>query len=89
MAREAVAVPLIFGVFFYRSANPRTLETLSQFFPVPAEALTREFAAGASAEEICARSIRELRAIGAEKIYVSNIGNRSAPRRLRGILDLV
>lgn len=82
-------VPVIFGVFFYRSANPATLERLSRFFPVPAEELTREFEAGASAEEICARTVRELRAVGAEKIYVSNLGNRSASRRLRRILDLV
>lgn len=79
-------VPVIFGVFFYRSANPKTLRTLSRFFPVPAEELTREFESGKSPEEICARTIRELRAVGAEKIYVSNLGNRSAERRLRQIL---
>ncbi|MGD2047721.1 MAG: hypothetical protein PVH96_16035, partial [Gemmatimonadota bacterium] len=82
-------VPVIFGVFFYRSANPRTLRTLGDFFPVPAEELTKEFEAGASAEEICARTIRELRAVGANKIYVSNLGNRNAARRLKRILDQV
>lgn len=82
-------VPVIFGVFFYRSANPKTLETLGDFFPVPAEELTREFDSGASPEEICARTIRELRAVGANKIYVSNLGNRSAARRLKRILDQV
>lgn len=89
MSARAAGVPVIFGVFFYRSANPRTLETLSNFFPVPAAELTREFESGASAEEICARSIRELRAIGAEKVYVSNLGNRSAGRRLKRILEHV
>jgi hypothetical protein len=81
-------VPTAFGVFFYRSANAKTLDTLGDFFPVPAEALTRDFES-ASAEEICARTIRELRSVGAEKIYVSNLGNRGAGRRLRRILEQV
>ena len=81
--------PVVFGVFYYRSANPKTLDILSHFFPVPVEEISEEFAAGSSAEEICARSIRELRAIGAEKIYVSNLGERGVGRRLRSILELV
>jgi hypothetical protein len=81
--------PVAFGVFFYRSANPKTLETLSRFFPVPVEEITADFEAGATAEEICARSIRALRAEGAEKIYVSNLGERTAGRVLRRILSLV
>ena len=89
MERRGVHVPVVFGVFFYRSANRGTLDTLSRFFPVPTADLTREFEAGASAEEICARSIRELREIGAEKIYVSNLGNRGAGRRLAKILELL
>lgn len=87
-AAGAVDQPLVFGVFFYRSATASTLETLGRFFPVPAEALTREFAE-ADAEEICARTIRELRRVGADKIYVSNLGNRGAGRRLRRILAKV
>lgn len=89
MERNAVTVPVVFGIFHYRSANPTTLAMLSQFFPVPAERLTDEFAGGASAEEICARSIRELRAIGADKVYVSNLGNRGAKRRLTRILEAI
>ena len=81
--------PIVFGVFYYRSANPRTLGILGDFFPVPAQQITSEFEAGDTAEQICARSIRELRAIGAEKIYVSNLGERGAGRTLRRILDLV
>ena len=38
----------MFGVFYYRSANPRTLDALKGFLPVPVEGLTREFAAGAT-----------------------------------------
>ena len=55
-------MPGIFGVFYYRSANPKTLAALKQFLPVPVDGLRAEFAAGASAEEICARTIRALRA---------------------------
>ena len=81
-------VPTVFGVFFYRSAKARTLEALGGFFPVPAEEVTREFES-ASAEEICARTIRALRSVGADKVYISNLGNRGAGRRLRRILDQV
>jgi hypothetical protein len=82
-------VPVVFGVFYYRSANPTTLSTLGGFFPVPADEITREFTRGKTAEDICARSIRELRAAGAEKVYVSNLGNRGAGRRLSRILERV
>jgi hypothetical protein len=61
-----VELPGIFGVFYYRSANPRTLAALKGFIPVPAEGLAREFAAGATAEEICARTIRALLDAGGE-----------------------
>lgn len=89
MERAGVKVPVVFGVFFYRSANPRTLSTLSDFFPVPAEELTAEFEGGVTAEDICARTIRELRAVGADKVYVSNLGSRGAGRRLARILEAV
>lgn len=89
MSRSGAHVPVVFGVFFFRSANQSTLSTLARFFPVPAAELGAEFAAGASAEEICARSIRELRRVGADKVYVSNLGNRGAGRRLARILERV
>lgn len=72
-ARRGITLPGVFGVFYYRSANPRTLTTLRQFLPVPAENLTREFADGASAELICARTIVALRKAGVRHIYVSNL----------------
>jgi hypothetical protein len=87
--RRAPALPVVFGVFFYRSANPATLETLGGFFPVPAREITRDFESGLGSEEICARTIRELRAAGADKIYVSNLGNRGAMARLGRILERV
>jgi Xaa-Pro aminopeptidase len=83
------SLPVVFGVFFYRSANPATLSTLAQFFPVPAEDIAREFEAGREPEEICARSIRQLRSVGADKIYVSNLGNRRTRARLKRIMALV
>jgi len=89
LAASPAPVPVVFGVFLYRSARASTLDLLSNFFPVPADELTAEFAAGATAEEICARTIRELRRVGAEKVYVSNLGNRGAAARLRRILELV
>ena len=88
-AGAATAKPVVFGVFYYRSANPRTLHTLADFFPVPVAEISAEFEGGRTAEEICARSIRELRSAGAEKIYVSNLGERGAGRLLRRILDQV
>lgn len=87
--RRAPSLPVVFGVFFYRSANPATLATLGSFFPVPAAGIARDFGSGLDAEEICARSIRELRAAGADKVYVSNLGNRGAMPRLRRILERV
>ncbi|MDP2958319.1 MAG: hypothetical protein Q8N53_17965 [Longimicrobiales bacterium] len=87
--RRAPGLPVVFGVFFYRSARSTTLKALGDFFPVPAAGITRDFASGATAEEICARTIRELRAVGADKIYVSNLGNRGAMGRLRQILALL
>lgn len=82
-------IPIVWGVFHYRSPNPRTLATLGSFFPVPAEQITREFERGDHADEICARTIRVLRERGAEKVYVSNLGSPNAGRRLQRILARV
>jgi len=85
--RRDVALPGVFGVFLYRSANPRTLERLNDFFPVPAREITREFEAGATPEEICVRSITALRSAGVDKIYVSNLGFERIDNRYRGIMS--
>ena len=86
--RRGLELPAMFGVFYYRSANPRTLQALSGFLPVPIEALSREFAAGASPEEICARSIHALSQIGVRHFYVSNLPLGRAARTLQRIQDL-
>jgi 5,10-methylenetetrahydrofolate reductase len=84
---RGVALPCVFGVFYYRSANPRTLEALSAFLPVPAEQLTREFEGGDTAEDICARTIRTLADAGARHFYISNLPIGRAPAVLTAILD--
>ena len=76
LARRGWDRPVVYGVFFYRSADPRTLARLRRFFPVPAPEIAAEFEAGVPPEEICARTIRGLRGIGATKVYLSNLGGR-------------
>jgi 5,10-methylenetetrahydrofolate reductase len=86
--RRGAALPGMFGVFYYRSANPRTLATLAQFLPVPAEALRAEFGAGATPQEVCARTLRALRALGVRHCYISNLPLARADRILTEILEL-
>ncbi len=87
--RRDLETPGIFGVFFYRSANPRTLAALQGFLPVPAEGLTREFAAGATSEEICARTIRALLDVGVKHFYVSNLPIGRSQQVLASVLERV
>jgi 5,10-methylenetetrahydrofolate reductase len=77
-ARRGLTIPGIFGVFYYRSASPKTLGMLSQFFPVPVEGLKRDFAAGKSPDEICAASIHALLQLGVKNLYISNLPMPSA-----------
>ena len=85
--QREVPYPGVFGVFLYRSANPKTLARLRDFFPVPAEELTREFAAGYSPEDICVRTINALRNVGANKIYLSNLGFKGVDRPYARIME--
>jgi hypothetical protein len=87
--RRGLVLPGLFGVFYYRSANPRTLEMLREFLPVPVDELRAEFAAGATPDSVCARSIRELTASGVRHFYVSNLPIARAASTLRRVLDLV
>lgn len=86
--RRGLGLPGVFGVFFYRSANPGTLEALQHFLPVPAEALTAEFSAGARPEDVCARTIRALRQAGARHFYISNLPIARAHTTLAEVLAL-
>ena len=86
LARRGLSRPGVFGVFFYRSANPKTLAALRHFLPVPIDKLTAEFQAGASPEDVCARTIKVLRAAGVRHFYVSNLPIGRARRTLEEIL---
>lgn len=87
---RGLEMPGVFGVFYYRSANPGTLEVLSRFFPVPAEEITRDFEErNLDADRICARTIRALRDLGAPHTYVSNLPPDDAHLRLERIRELV
>lgn len=85
--RRRLSAPGVFGVFFYRSANARTLASLKSFLPVPVDGLTREFAEGISAEEVCARTVRALLDCGARHVYISNLPIGRASSTLAAILQ--
>ena len=87
--RRKLSLPGMFGVFYYRSANSKTLETLRGFLPVPVAELREEFAAGATPDSVCARSIRELTASGVRHFYVSNLPIGRAASTLARVLELV
>jgi hypothetical protein len=87
--RRGLTLPGMFGVFFYRSANPRTLHTLESFLPVPIDGLTRDFSGGATAEAVCARTIRALIDTGVRHFYISNLPIGRAQQALAAILEKV
>ncbi len=84
--RRGVDTPGIFGVFYYWSADPGTLGRLGDFFPVPAEELAREFEAGATPEELLGKTLDALRSVGAQKVYISNLGHRRVQDRLAKVI---
>jgi len=87
--RRGLTLPGLFGVFFYRSGNRRTLDALSAFLPVPIDSLTREFEEGSTPEDICARTIRALIKVGARHFYISNLPPSRAQTVLATILEKV
>lgn len=88
-ARRRLTLQGMFGVFYYRSANQKTLNVLRGFLPVPVEELTKEFGAGATPEEVCARSIHALAQAGVRHFYVSNLPLGKAGYTLQRILQIV
>lgn len=81
--------PVIAGIFHYRSARRKTLDTLSQFIPVPREGLREDFRErGMKSFEVTATSIRELSTLGFKDFYVSNLPAGSAGRRLDQIAEI-
>jgi 5,10-methylenetetrahydrofolate reductase len=87
-SKRGLSMPGVFGVFYYRSANPKTLRALGSFLPVPADELTKEFESGASADEVCARSIRALSAAGVRHFYLSNLPLGKAALTLHRVMTL-
>lgn len=89
-SRRGLDLPGVFGVFFYRSANPRTLKALQPFFPVPAEDLQRDLGPqGQGPEQVCADTIAALRQRGIQRVYVSNLRPDRAAHRLASIRALL
>jgi 5,10-methylenetetrahydrofolate reductase len=86
VAGRKIDLPALFGVFFYRSANARTLAALEGFLPVPVEGLRREFGEGATPEDVCARTIRTLSSVGARHFYISNLPIGRAQQVMTSIL---
>ena len=82
-------LPAMFGVFYYRSANQRTLEQLSRFLPVPTAALAAEFAAGVTPVDVCARTLRAMIDLGVRHFYISNLPLHRASTTLNAILERV
>lgn len=83
--RQSLGMPGLVGVFHYRSGSRRTLARLSRFLPVPVDGLLAEFDAGASPEEITARTFGALAERGVMRTYLSNLDPRSALERLARI----
>ena len=77
----------MFGVFYYRSANPKTLAALRGFLPVPVEELTRRVRRRRDADDICARSIRALTAAGVRHFYISNLPIGRAASTLQRVIE--
>lgn len=87
--RRGVTAPGMFGVFYYRSPSPNTLALLSQFLPVPVDALAAEFAAGATPLDICVRTMRTMLELGVRHFYISNLPLLGASATLNAILEHV
>jgi 5,10-methylenetetrahydrofolate reductase len=87
--RREATLPGMFGVFFFRSGNAKTLATLSEFLPVPVEPLIAEFASGTTPIEVCAKTLRGMMDLGARHFYISNLPLRRASVTLQAILERV
>jgi hypothetical protein len=85
--RRRVALPGMFSVFYYRSGNPRTLAALSRFMPVPIEGVLSEFASGATAVDICARSLQAMRSLGVRHFCICNLPTHDAWSTLSAIVE--
>lgn len=82
---RGVKLPSVFGVFYYRSSNMKTLNSLARFLPVPIKELTADFSLGRRPEDICADSINALLRRGIRNVYLSNLPTVGVGRLLERI----
>ena len=87
-SRRGLTIPGLFGVFYYRSANPVTLRALGEFLPVPAKGLQEEFGAGATADEVCSRTVSRLWRAGVQHVYISNLPLERAHQTVERVTSL-
>jgi len=81
--RQELKTPGLFGVFYYRSGNARTLASLGSFVPVPREGLLREFGEeGLDADQVLGRTLTALRDLGVLRYYVCNLRPQIAAAKL-------
>jgi hypothetical protein len=79
-ASTGLSTPVLFGVFFYRSARPETLDRLRRLLPVPVGGLEREFGVeGLDAAAVCERTVAALTRLGVQRFYLCNLPVASAP----------
>lgn len=81
-------LPMFAGVFHYRSARLRTLKRLQNFIPVPIDGIVADFAAGRTADQITAMSVKRLHQLGLTRFYLSNLSAHDAVTRLDRIAEL-
>lgn len=87
--RRVPDLPGVFGVFYWRSANPKTLKRLSEFMPVNVQGILQDFESGLGPEEVCAKTIRSLYEVGVRRVYISNLRTGEAAERLESIRQLL
>ncbi len=84
--RRGIDFPAVFGVFYYRSANVKTLRRLAKFFPVPVDAVIDEFNSGLKPTDVCAKTVRWLHSLGVSRVYVSNFSADRAAAQLARVV---
>ncbi len=77
-----VRVPVVAGVFHFRSANPKTLNRLERFIPLDRKGVEAHFASGGTAEQLTAAAVRAAWDAGFPGVYVSNLPAAEAPALL-------
>ncbi len=84
--RRGVTLPACSASSSIAAPTPGTLEALRAFCRCRSKGSTREFAAGATAEDVCAQTIRTLINAGARHFYISNLPIARAQRVLASIM---